>query len=86
MAINGSLADILDETITALRDLDPDALHALKQRIVTLAESSEKFEPDHAGLILAKKRSLEIVLQNSQVNLDALSRLHARNMRKQWAQ
>jgi hypothetical protein len=29
---------------------------------------------------------LEIVLQNCQVNLDALTRLHARNMRKQWAQ
>ena len=86
MAINGSLADILDETITALRDLDPDALHALKQQIVTLAESNEKYERDDAGLVLSKKRLLEIVLQNCQVNLDALTRLHARNMRKQWAQ
>jgi len=85
MTINRAIADILDETVTALRDLDSDALHALKQQIVTLAESSEKFDPDHAGLILSKKRLLEIVLQNCQVNLDALTRLHARNMRNQWA-
>jgi hypothetical protein len=86
MRINGALADILDQTVTALRDLDSDALHALKRQIVTLAESSEKFEPGQAGLILAKKRLLEIVLQNCQMNLDALTRLHARNTRKQWAQ
>jgi hypothetical protein len=86
MAINQALADILDEAVVALRDLDSDALHALEQRIVTLAESSEKYERDDVGLVLAKKRLLEIVLQNCQVNLDALARLHARNMRKQWAQ
>jgi hypothetical protein len=86
MAINQALADILDEAVVALRDLDSDALHALEQRIVTLAESSEKYERDDVGLVLAKKRLLEIVLQNCQVNLDALTRLHARNMRKQWAQ
>jgi hypothetical protein len=86
MAINGALADILDETVLALRDLDSDALDVLKQQIVRLEESSEKFEPDDAGLILSKRRLLEIVLQNCQVNLDVLTRLHARNMRKQWAQ
>jgi hypothetical protein len=86
MAINQALADILDEAVVALRDLDSDALHALEQRIVTLAESSEKYERDDVGLVLAKKRLLEIVLQNCQVNLDALTRLHARNMRNQWAQ
>jgi hypothetical protein len=26
------------------------------------------------------------LLQNCQVNLDALTRLHARNLREQWAQ
>ena len=51
MRINGALAAILDETVMALRDLDSDALHALEQRIVTLAESNEKFEPDDAGLV-----------------------------------
>jgi hypothetical protein len=86
MTINGALADILDETVKALRDLDSDALHALRQRIVILAESDEKYERDAAGLVLSKKRVLEIVLQNCQVNLDALARLNARNMRNQWAQ
>jgi hypothetical protein len=86
MTASRTLADILDKTVTALRDLDSDALLALKQEIVTLEESSEKFEPDDAGLILSKRRLLEIVLQNCQVNLDALTRLHARNTRKQWAQ
>ncbi len=86
MTINQALADILDETIKALSDLDSHSLQALEQRIVALAESSERYERDDAGLILSKKRLLEIVLQNCQVNLDALTRLHARNMRNQWAQ
>jgi hypothetical protein len=86
MTLNGPLASILDETVKALSDLDSGSLLALEQRIAALAQSSEKFEPDHDGLILSKKRLLEIVLQNCQVNLDALTRLHARNMRNQWAQ
>jgi primosomal protein N'' len=86
MTINQALADILDETVKALSDLDSHSLQALEQRIVALAESSERYERDDAGLILSKKRLLEIVLQNCQVNLDALTRLHARNMRNQWAQ
>jgi primosomal protein N'' len=86
MTINQALTEILDETVKALRDLDSDALQALEQRIVSLAKSSESYERDNVGLILAKKQLLEIVLQNCQVNLDALTRLHARNMRKQWAQ
>jgi primosomal protein N'' len=86
MTINQALADILDETVKALSDLDSHSLQALEQRIVALAESSERYERDDAGLILSKKQLLEIVLQNCQVNLDALTRLHARNMRNQWAQ
>jgi primosomal protein N'' len=86
MTINQALADILDETVKALSDLDSHSLQALEQRIVALAESSERYQRDDAGLILSKKRLLEIVLQNCQVNLDALTRLHARNMRNQWAQ
>ncbi len=86
MTINQTLAAILDETVKALSDLDSGSLQALEQRIVALAKSSERYERDDAGLILSKKRLLEIVLQNCQVNLDALRRLHARNMRNQWAQ
>jgi hypothetical protein len=86
MTNNNDLAEILDETIKALSDLDSGSLQALEQRVVALAKSGEGYERDDADLILAKKRLLEIVLQNCQVNLDALTRLHARNMRKQWAQ
>ena len=86
MTINQALTEILDETVKGLRDLDSDALEALEHRIVALAKSGEGYDRDDAGLILAKKRLLEIVLQNFQVNLDALTRLHSRNMRKQWAQ
>lgn len=86
MTNNKDLAEILDETVKALTDLDSGSLRALERRIVALAKSGERYERDDAGLILAKKRLLEIVLQNCQVNLDALTRLHARNMRKQWAQ
>jgi hypothetical protein len=86
MTTNKALTDILDETIAALSDLNSGALHALEQRIVALTESEEKFERDAVGLVLAKKRLLEIVLQNCQVNLDVLTRLHARNTRNQWAQ
>jgi hypothetical protein len=86
MTINQTLAAILDETVKALSDLDSGSLQALEQRIVALAKSGERYERDDAGLILSKKRLLEIVLQNCQVNLDALTRLHARNMRNQWTQ
>jgi len=86
MRINGALADILDETVKALSDLDSGSLQALEQRIAALVESNEGYERDDAGLVLSKKRLLEIVLQNCQVNLDALTHLHARNMRNRWAQ
>ena len=86
MTINQALTEILDETAKALCDLDSDALEALEQRIGALAKSTESYEPDNVGLTLAKKRLLEIVLQNCQLNLEVLTRLHVRNMRNQWAQ
>ena len=86
MAIDQTLVDILDETVEALSNLDLEKLNALEQQIVLLAESNVNFAKDSIGLVLPKKRQLEIVLQNCQVNLDALTRLHARNMRNQWAQ
>src|SRR5260370_11916364 len=86
MRINGALADILDETVKALSDLDSGSLQALEQRIAPLAESNEVCERDDAGLVLSKKRLLQIVLQNCQVNLDALTRLPFGNMRNQSAQ
>jgi|GEM_PF-3122118 len=86
MMINQTLIDILDETVEALSNLDLEKLNALERRIVLLAESNSNFARDNIGLILPKKRQLEIMLQNCHVNLDALTRLHARNMRNQWAQ
>jgi hypothetical protein len=43
MTIGRALADILEETVKALREVDSDALHALKQRIAALAVSNDKF-------------------------------------------
>jgi hypothetical protein len=86
MTINRALGDILDETVEAFSNLDSARLHSLEQRIVVIAASNVKFKSDEAAsLILQKQRQLEIVLQNSQANLDALTRLHARNTRNQWA-
>jgi hypothetical protein len=86
MSTYQALANILDETFVALSSFDLDKLQALEQRIVLLAESNARFGADEIGSVLLKKRRLEIILQNCQVNLDALSRLHVRNMRNQWAQ
>ena len=86
MMTDQPVVDILDETVKALSNLDFAKLEALEQRIVTLAESDVRFERDDSGLLLLKKRQLEIILQNCQANLEALTRLHARNMRNQWAQ
>jgi hypothetical protein len=85
MAIDRTLVDILDETAEALSKLDLEKLNALEQRMILLAESNANFERDGISLVLQKKRQLEIILQNCQVTLDALNRLHARNMRNQWA-
>ena len=86
MRTNQALEEILDQTIVALSDLNSGALHVLEWRIVALAESEGKSERDDVGIVLAKNRLLEIVLQNCEVNLGVLTRLHARNKRNQWAQ
>jgi hypothetical protein len=86
MSTYQALANILDETFVALSSFDLEKLQALEQRIVLLAESNVRFGAVEIASVLLKKRRLEIILQNCQVNLDALSRLHVRNMRNQWAQ
>jgi septum formation topological specificity factor MinE len=86
MTIDQTLAEVLDETIKALTSLDPAKLQALEQRIVSLAKSNVKCDRDHIRLVLLKKNQIEIIRQSFQVSLDALTRLHARNMRNQWAQ
>jgi hypothetical protein len=86
MTIDQTLAEVLDETIEALSNLDSVKLHALEQRIIALADSNAHHDRGGIELVLPKKRQLEIILQNFQANLDALTCLHARNMRNQWAQ
>jgi len=86
MMIEQTLGDILDETVEAFSNLDSARLHSLEQRMVVMAASNVKLRGDEAAIrILQKHRQLEIVLQNSQVNLEALTRLHVRNTRNQWA-
>jgi hypothetical protein len=86
MAINQGLADILDGAVRALINSDTTTLRFLEQQIIALAGAYTEYDGDSIGLVLSRKRQLEIVLQNFQVNLDTLTRLHARNMRNQWAQ
>jgi hypothetical protein len=86
MPADQTLANILDETIIALSNLDSDRLQILEKQIVVLSNSTLKYTTDHAGSILQKKQSLETFLQNCATNLGVLKRLHAKNMRNQWAQ
>jgi hypothetical protein len=86
MTIAQSLEEVLDETVDALSHLDLERLNALEQRAVLLAGSNANFETSSLGLVRPKKRRLEIVLQNCRTNLNALTRLHERNVRNQWAQ
>jgi hypothetical protein len=85
MTIDQAVADVLDETIQALSFLDFNRLQALEKRISAFAESGAKCSGDSLDLILAKKRLLELILQNCDANLKALNRLHERNTRDQWA-
>jgi len=86
MTIDQALVEVLDETTKAFTDMDLATLSALEQRLVALAKSDLNYDRDRIRLVLLKKQQLEIILQNFQVNLNALARLHARNMRNQWAQ
>ena len=86
MTTDQTLAEVLDETIKAVAILDPAKLQVLEQQMVSLAKSNVKYDKDQIRIALLKKRQLEIILQSFQVNLDALRRLHGRNMRNQWAQ
>lgn len=87
MATDQALTDILDETFSALSAVSIcDKLQSLRQRIVLLAEFEAGFGRTRLAVFCFKKRRLEIILQNYQVDLDALSRLHLRSMRNQWAQ
>lgn len=79
-----AVADVLDQTIQALALLDLERLQILEEQTAALAES--KLVGDGAGInaVLGKKRVLELVLDDSASNLNALNRLYERNMRGSW--
>ena len=76
MAIDDAVADVLDKTIQALTLLDLDGLQDLEKQISALAKSNIVCGIDSFNSILAKKRLLELLLQNCESNLDSLNRLH----------
>ena len=84
MTTGQAVADVLDETIHALAILDLDALAAIEEKMMTLAQSRLIADEAAMSLILAKARVLEQFLNRSESNLDALQRLHRRNMRDLW--
>jgi hypothetical protein len=84
MAPNQAIADMLDETLEALVRLDMDRLVLLEERMEVLTQSNVIFGESSIGSIVAKRRVLELVLRNSEENLNTLNRLHSRNMGSQW--
>lgn len=84
MAIDQAVADALDETIRALAILDLDTLQAMEERMMVLAQSPLIADEVSIGSILAKKRVLELVLDHSESNLNALRRLYGRNAGELW--
>jgi hypothetical protein len=79
-----AIADMLDETLEALVSLDMDRLVLLEKRMEVLTQSTVIFGESDIGSILAKRRVIELVLRNSEENLNAFTRLHSRNMGSQW--
>ncbi len=75
---------MLDETLEALVRLDMDRLVLLEERMEVLTQSNVIFGESSIGSIVAKRRVLELVLRNSEENLNTLNRLHSRNMGSQW--
>jgi primosomal protein N'' len=85
MQIEQAVTEVLNEAIQALTALDLNKLESLEQRIAALAGSSDLSASENLNTIQAKKRLLELILQNCRSNLNALDRLHGRNTRNQWA-
>jgi hypothetical protein len=79
-----AIADMLDETLEALVSLDMDRVMLLEGRMEVLSQANVTCAESSTGSILAKKRVLELVLRNSEENLNALNRLHTRNIGSQW--
>jgi hypothetical protein len=84
MATGQAVADLLEETITALSLLDVASLQALEERAAVLAQSNLVTDAAGMDLIRAKRRVLEVVLGHSESNLNALNRLYGRDTRGPW--
>jgi hypothetical protein len=85
MAIDQTVADVVDETISDLAILDLNRLRTLDERISALAKYSIVCSRGSLSSIFAKKHLLELILQNCESNLATLHRLHGRDTRDQWA-
>ena len=83
MATDHVLEDLLDETIAALALMDVEKLEALGERVELLSQVNAVCSRDN-GRTLAKKRVLEILLENSESNLRLRERLYERGTTVQW--
>ena len=83
MATDHVLEDLLDETIAALALMDVEKLEALGERVELLPQVNAVCSRDN-GKTLAKKRVLEILLENSKSNLWLLERLYKRGATVRW--
>jgi hypothetical protein len=84
MAIDQTVADVLDKTITTLNILDLNKLQTVEERIAELAKYSIASSKGSFSSNLAKKYLFEFILQNCESNLATLHRLHGRDTRDQW--
>jgi hypothetical protein len=85
MASNQVVADILEETVQAIRMLDLNRLKNVEEKISALAQYSITCGRWDLNTSLVKKHLVDTILQNCESNLDSLNRLHSRNTRDQWA-
>ena len=79
-----ALVDLLDETIAALALMSAEKLEALGERVELLSQVNAVCSRDNRKKALAKKRVLEILLENSESNLRLLERLYERGTTVQW--
>lgn len=84
MASCQAVASLLDQTVDALASLDSEHLQRLEREAASLADTQLLWNEPEIQTLTAKKRVLELVLQQSASNLDALNRLNERRMREQW--
>lgn len=84
MATGQGIAEVLDETISALYVLDLNRLEALERQIAGLAGLRLVADQAEMNLIRTKRDVLEGVLHNSASNLNTLNRLYGRDTRDQW--